>query len=70
MNEEENTFRALKDEPPLATSIWCRIGIHNWSKWSKSFKPLNNRNKHVQTRHCANCNIVRVKEVKVPHWMT
>lgn len=31
--EKENTFRALKDEPLLVTSFFCRFGIHKWTKY-------------------------------------
>ena len=32
--EKENTFRALKDEPLLMTSHWCKFGIHKWTRYT------------------------------------
>jgi len=31
--EKENTFRSLKEQPLLATSFWCKIGWHRWTKY-------------------------------------
>lgn len=33
-DEKENTFRALKDEPLLVTSRWCKWGFHKWTRWA------------------------------------
>jgi hypothetical protein len=68
--EKENTFRALKDEPLLMTSIWCRFGIHKWTRYSEPaklgttycgsvFSP--GRGGYyaimIQEKRCVNCNI-------------
>lgn len=68
--ETENTFRALKDEKPLATSFWCKLEIHRWEKWSKAYKPSERtNNRYVQHRHCSCCNKMEVQEVKLPYWL-
>jgi hypothetical protein len=70
MNEEENTLRTLKDERLLTTSRWCALGIHNWEKWSKPFKPMGeSSSRYIQTRQCAHCNKMVVQEVKLPYWI-
>ena len=69
MNELENTARILKEQPPLVTSRWCLFGIHTWEKWGKAYTPVKNNSRHVQTRHCACCNQVQVKEVELPYWL-
>jgi hypothetical protein len=66
--EKENTFRALKDEPLLMTSIWCRFGIHKWTMYSEPVKlgtayvsSLFSRDGYyaimMQKKRCVNCNI-------------
>jgi hypothetical protein len=65
MNEEENTFRALKDEPELATGRWCWVGFHKWTKWSKPF----HRREGVyeidyQIRHCDHCGEFQTKQLR------
>jgi hypothetical protein len=67
--DEENTFRALKDQAPIATSRWCFFGIHTWERWGKAYKPKQNSSKHIQTRHCVHCNKLDVQEVQLPHWL-
>lgn len=64
--EKENTFRALKDEPLLMTSVFCRIGIHKWTKYQEPYKaglkyrpiaiPGGVYGVYLQHRSCANCN--------------
>jgi hypothetical protein len=64
--EKENTFRALKDEPLLMTSVFCRFGIHKWTKYGESYRTgLKYRPNAIpggyyavmlQHRSCANCN--------------
>ena len=53
---EENTFRALKDEPLLATRpIRCSLGWHKWLRWGdpkRSPSSIYIR----QGRYCAACN--------------
>lgn len=65
--EKENTFRALKDEPLLMTSHWCKFGIHKWTKYNE---PVKLGTKYVvgivsytgyyalmsQERRCIHCN--------------
>lgn len=72
MNEKQNTFRILKDETPLMTSVWCRFGIHNWTKWDEG-----RQGKHTsaismttskviyQYRRCGNCNKLNESFVKI-----
>lgn len=69
MNEAENTARILKEQPLLVTSRWCYFGFHKWERWSKAYKPVKSDSRHIQTRQCACCNQVQVKEVKLPHWI-
>jgi hypothetical protein len=54
--EKENTFRALKDEPPLSTQPWrCMIGLHRWLKWSDPQR--SSASMYIrQGRFCAACN--------------
>lgn len=54
--EKENTFRALANEPPLATQpIRCWLG---WHKWLKYGEPRRSPNTIYirQGRYCAACN--------------
>lgn len=56
MNEAQNTFRALKDLPPMVTSFLCRFGWHGWEQWEvprKSSGSIYIR----QGRYCAHCRI-------------
>lgn len=61
--EEENTFRALKDEPLLMTSFWCKFGIHRWTKYTDPVKVgLKYRYSSYylilrQEKRCVHCNI-------------
>lgn len=63
MNEKENTFRALKDEPLLIKSWLCRFGWHQWTEWSEVYVPKGGGN-NLQHGHCANCNQMRVRKVR------
>jgi hypothetical protein len=55
--EEENTFRALRDESLLVTSFWCKFGIHTWTKYNVATIIEDYRcEKTIQDRHCASCN--------------
>ena len=63
MNEKQNTFRVLKEERQLITSIWCYLGLHNWTKWDEPtagiWKHPISMNRHkvmFQYRCCGNCN--------------
>jgi hypothetical protein len=55
VNEAENTFRALKDQPPLSTGFWCRFGWHRWLKWEAPKRSPSSIYVR-QGRYCANCN--------------
>lgn len=75
--EKENTFRALKDEPLLMTSIWCRFGIHKWTRYSEPSKrgttyvhdSLFSRPGYyaimIQEKRCVNCNIPSHRQHKL-----
>lgn len=54
---KENTFRALKDQPLLATHQWqCAFGIHTWQKWSDPIKTRRGVYDYVeQYRVCGHC---------------
>jgi len=56
--EKENTFRALKDLPLLAThQWWCRLGIHAWLPWKDPVKNRRGAYDFVeQFRMCGHCN--------------
>lgn len=56
--EKENTFRALKDLPALAThQWWCRLGIHSWLPWQDPVKNRRGAYDFVeQFRVCGHCN--------------
>lgn len=54
--EKENTFRALKDEPLLATRpVLCRLGWHQWTKWGEPRRSSSSIYIR-QGRFCAACN--------------
>ena len=60
MNEARNTFNSIAGKPLVTTSIWCRIGIHRWQKWSE-IKTVNKPgfrtiNELIQDRYCDSCN--------------
>jgi hypothetical protein len=61
--DKENTFRALKDEPPLVSSWLCRFGWHRWEQWSNVYLPKNGSH-NLQHAYCACCNKLRVHRVK------
>jgi hypothetical protein len=55
--EEENTFRVLKDEDPIVTSMWCWWGLHKWTKWDNSNQSRDYRDSWViQRKTCVHCN--------------
>jgi hypothetical protein len=65
MNEVENTFRALKDDIPLATSIWCGIGLHKWTKYTPpATKPDGGYQLLYQLRGCDHCGLVQMKVLR------
>jgi hypothetical protein len=65
MNEVENTYRALRDEEPLATGRWCWLSWHKWTKWSK---PLHRKEGgydiDYQTRYCVHCGSIAFKQLR------
>ena len=59
MNEKENTFRRLTEEPLLVTSFWCSFG---WHKWTKYREPEKVKDSYayiltIQSRRCGSCNL-------------
>lgn len=67
MNEKENTYRRLTEEPQLVTSFWCRFGFHNWTKYDEPIEwrhpcptyPISQTIVNIiQERKCIHCNIV------------
>ena len=54
---KENTFRALKDQPLLAThQWWCRFGIHGWLPWQAPAKQRRGVYDYIeQYRACGRC---------------
>jgi len=62
--EQENTFRALKDEPLLMKSNLCRFGWHQWQQWSKPYIPKGS-SINIQHRYCDSCGTVKIKQLKV-----
>lgn len=57
--EKENTFRALKDQPLLAThQWWCRLNIHSWLPWHEPVKNRRGAYDYVeQFRFCGHCGV-------------
>ena len=55
--EKENTFRALTDQPLLAThQWWCAVGVHSWLKWKDPVKTRRGAYDYVeQYRVCGHC---------------
>ena len=55
--EHENTARALKDEPLLATTPWrCRFMLHVWTKWTTPVTLKRGIYLHTeQYRQCSCC---------------
>jgi hypothetical protein len=66
--DKENTFRTLRGEHLLVSSLWCSVGLHSWTRWrvhSRSDRAVYNldgnyyRN-HVFEKNCTHCDkIVR-----------
>lgn len=60
MNDARNTFNSIAGRPQLMTSVWCKIGLHRWQKWSelkKVSKPgYNFLHETAQERYCDSCN--------------
>ena len=61
--EQENTFRALNDEPAIALWQWrCKFKWHRWTCWSNPYIP-NNGKFNVQNRECVDCNLVQLRRI-------
>jgi hypothetical protein len=65
--DAENTFRALKDERPIAKrQWWCNsLGIHTWTKYDRPPVTTNEGGYTVvaQYRECACCGIINRKVI-------
>jgi hypothetical protein len=62
--DKENTFRALKDEKPIAKRQWmCNFfNIHTWTRYEKPVVRSNGMwDVSIQFRECACCGIVGKK---------
>lgn len=64
---KDNIFKALKGEVMFVERLWCRFGIHRWSKWSKAAK-ITNQSYSQQSRECSDCGRLQVKKVKGDYW--
>lgn len=58
MNKKENTLRMLAEKPILITSVWCYLGIHNWTQWRDDVadSEYSFSTRHYQSKTCAHCN--------------
>ena len=63
MSHPENTYRALKDQPPFVERWQCSVGWHRWLKWTDVEKKPGNLYAY-QHRYCADCNQVQTKKMK------
>jgi len=59
--DSENTMRVLKSQLPIATHLWCRLGIHRWTVWSEPFQNSGDIFIQRQHKHCVHCNLHREK---------
>jgi len=64
MNEADNTFRILKEEPLLVTSRWCRFGIHTWQKWREPNKGTTYVD-FYQARYCDSCGLFNRRKLNL-----
>ena len=64
--EHENTVRALKDEPSIVNSVWCRFGIHRWTFWSNPgvLKDKWGTRAFFQTKECVHCGLVAKRRIE------
>lgn len=63
-NSEENTFRALKGDPPIA-SFWCKFGLHKWTIWEKEEPHSFAGESYVRLhRSCVGCGLLRYQVIK------
>ena len=65
MNEKENTFRTLAEQPLLIKSRWCSFGFHKWTQYStpKSRKE-GMYQVDYQLRSCSSCNEYDLKVLR------
>ena len=62
--EQENTFRALREQELLVTSFWCKFGFHTWTKYREPTLVREGYNQVlIQERRCASCNIFNRKKL-------
>jgi hypothetical protein len=55
--EKENTFRSLREEELLMTSLQCRFGWHKWTKYREPEKSREGLYDLIlQQRRCVSCN--------------
>lgn len=69
--EEENTFRALKDQGLLVTSKWCNFGFHTWTRWrlgevKNGYNGATNFYSQELHRMCIHCDMPNGKVVRLP----
>jgi hypothetical protein len=65
MYEAENTFRALSNDYPLVTSIWCRVGLHKYTKYTvPDTRKEGLYDVLYQLRGCDHCGVVEIKVLR------
>ena len=65
MNESENTFRKLTDDPLLVKSIWCYFRLHRWTQYgSPKQRREGSYDVDYQLRVCANCGLFQMKVLR------
>jgi hypothetical protein len=64
MNEAENTYRILKEEPLLVTRWQCYFKIHRWSKWCRPIVS-NASIWGKQWRECVGCGEYEFKRIRM-----
>lgn len=63
--DAENTFRALKDEPLLASAL-CRLKCHRWEKWVAAEPHQFGGETYVRLRRkCAGCGLIEFNTIKM-----
>jgi len=70
--DQENTWRALKDQDLLRTSFSCSLGFHTWTKWKEIGRVIKNgqysfsiKTKLIELEsHCVRCNNITSKILK------
>lgn len=62
--DKENTFRALRDEPLIA-SFWCRFKMHRWEKWVAEEPHNFGGDTYVRlSRKCVGCGLLEFNTIK------